>query len=103
VAVVAYTAVPIALVWWPRLIRSPLRHALARRVLVICAAWVLAVAALMPVYRDLASLVRNRSELRRLLTPENYVVALGRALSQDTRRAALPRTPIGVDAHLAAT
>ena len=102
-AVVAYTAVPIALVWWPRLIRSPLRHALARRVLVICAAWVLAVAALMPVYRDLASLVRNRSELRHLLTPENYVVALGRAMSEDTRRAALPRTPIGVDAHLAAT
>ena len=60
VAVVAYTALPIALVWWPRLIRSPLRHALARRVLVICGAWVLAVAALMPVYRDLASLVRNR-------------------------------------------
>jgi lipid A ethanolaminephosphotransferase len=61
------------------------------------------VAVLMPVYRDLASLVRNRPELRHLLTPENYVVALGRALSQDTRRAALPRTPIGVDAHLAAS
>ena len=102
-AVLAYAAVPIGLVWWPRLIRSSPRRALARRVLVICGVWVLAVAALMPVYRDLASLVRNRPELRNLLTPENYLFAMGRALSEDTRRAALPRIPIGLDAHLAAT
>jgi len=102
VAVLAHAAVPIALVWWPRLTRSPPPHAVARRVLAIFGAWLLAVAALMPVYRDLASLVRNQPELRNLLTPENYLFALGRALSQDTRRAALSRVPIGEDAHLAA-
>ena len=39
IAVLAYAAVPIALVWWPRLIRSPPRRAIARRVLAICGAW----------------------------------------------------------------
>ena len=102
VAVLAYAAVPIALVWWPRLIRSPPRRAIARRVLAICGAWLLVVAALLPVYRDLASLIRNQPQLRNLLTPENYVFALGRALSQDTHRAALSRVPIGEDAHLGA-
>ena len=70
--------------------------------LAICGAWLLVVAALMPVYRDLASLIRNQPQLRNLLTPENYVFALGRALSQDTHRAALSRVPIGEDAHLGA-
>ena len=70
--------------------------------LAICGAWLLVVAALLPVYRDLASLIRNQPQLRNLLTPENYVFALGRALSQDTHRAALSRVPIGEDAHLGA-
>jgi lipid A ethanolaminephosphotransferase len=102
IAVLAYAAVPIALVWWPRLIRSPPRRAIARRVLAICGAWLLVVAALLPVYRDLASLIRNQPHLRNLLTPENYLFALGRALTQDTHRAALSRVPIGEDAHLGA-
>ncbi len=102
IAVLAYAAVPIGLVWWPRLIRSPPRRAIARRVLAICGAWLLVVAALLPVYRDLASLLRNQPHLRNLLTPENYLFALGRALTQDTHRAALSRVPIGEDAHLGA-
>ena len=102
VAVLAYAAVPIALVWWPQLIRSPPRRAIVRRVLAICGAWLLVVAALLPVYRDLASLIRNQPHLRNLLTPENYLFALGRALTQDTHRAALSRVPIGEDAHLGA-
>jgi hypothetical protein len=102
VAVLAYAAAPIALVWWLRLTRRPPRRAIAHRVLAICGAWVLALAALMPVYRDLASVIRNQPHLRNLLTPENYVFALGRALGQDTHRAALARVPIGEDAHLAA-
>ena len=102
VAVLAYAAAPIALVWWLRLTRRPPRRAIAHRMLAICGAWVLALAALMPVYRDLASVIRNQPHLRNLLTPENYVFALGRALGQDTHRAALARVPIGEDAHLAA-
>jgi lipid A ethanolaminephosphotransferase len=100
-ALATYALVPIALLWWPRLKRSSPRRAITRRLLAICGAWLLAVAALLPVYRDLASVVRNKPELRHLLTPENYLVALGKALFQDTRRASLARLPIGEDARLA--
>jgi lipid A ethanolaminephosphotransferase len=51
--------------------------------------------------RDLSSLLRNRHELRYLVTPANLIVASLRVLGSDAQQAARTRLPVGEDAHLA--
>jgi lipid A ethanolaminephosphotransferase len=92
-AVLALGAVPVGLLWWPRLRERGWRRALAVR-----SAWVLAAlgagglaAAL--VYKDAASLVRNHREVRYMVTPANVAVSLARELAADARAAQSARAP----------
>jgi len=56
------------------------------------------VGAVLAVYQPLASLMRNRTELRYLITPGNYLWSLAVVAGLDTRTATGPKRPIGVDA-----
>ncbi|MCW5658239.1 MAG: phosphoethanolamine--lipid A transferase [Burkholderiaceae bacterium] len=93
-----YAAAPLVLLWRVRIERTaPLRAGLIR------AAWLLAalavgVAALLAVFQPFASLMRNHREVRYLITPGNVVASLVRVLGRETRAAAAPRQPIGLDA-----
>jgi lipid A ethanolaminephosphotransferase len=96
-------ALPLAVVAWVRLRSRPLGRATLLRIAWLAAAWVVAVLALLSVYRDFASAVRNHQELRYMFAPGNYLVSLGRALGEDTRSGVRQRIPIGEDAHLGPT
>src|SRR5262245_59579155 len=63
------SAPPIAFLWWVRLERRPWPRALGFRVASMVAALVIAVLAILPVNRDLTSMMRNHRELRYLVTP----------------------------------
>jgi lipid A ethanolaminephosphotransferase len=101
-ALLRYAALPVAVVCWVRIKRRPLKRAALQRLLWICAAWLVAVVALLSVYRDFVSAMRNQRDVRYLMAPSNYVISLARALGQDARSAAQPRIRIGEDARLGA-
>ena len=46
-----------------------------------------AVVALLPISRDMTSLMRNRHEIRYLVTPGNYLYSLARNLATDAHGA----------------
>lgn len=97
----AYGVAPAALLWWPRLMRRPPLRALALRGAWVAGAAAVAVACVLPVFADFASLMRNHKEVRHLVTPGNLVAAgLGNAFAR-ARRPADARLPVGGDAKLA--
>ena len=88
-----FGVLPSLLVWWPQLKSRSLLPALALRLVWVAAAGGVAVASLLLVFADFASLMRNHGEVRYLLTPGNVVAAaIGNALG----RASRPREPKGV-------
>lgn len=100
--VLAWGALPAAILWWPRLKSRSWRQATAARAAWMIAAAVLAVGAILPVFADFASLMRNHKEVRHLVTPGNLVAALaGQAWGHRTG-AQVARTVIAPDAALGA-
>ncbi len=91
---------PVAFLWWIRLERRPWPRALGVRLASIVGALVLAVLAILPVNRDLTSMMRNHRELRYLVTPGNFLYGLAADSVRDVRDANAPREPIGTDARL---
>lgn len=91
--------VPVGLLWWPRLKRRSLRRALAVRLAWLAGALVIGVACLMLVFADFASLMRNRPEVRHLLTPGNVVAALAGNTWGRVKRPSQPRLPVAADAR----
>ncbi|MES2991296.1 MAG: phosphoethanolamine--lipid A transferase [Pseudomonadota bacterium] len=98
----ALAAVPLMLLWRVRLTRRSVRQALARRAALLFGSVAVAVLALLSVYQDVASEMRNRKELRYLVTPANVVYSTARVLAGDARVASTARRPVGTDARLAA-
>jgi len=93
-----YAGLPLLLLWRVRLVRRPPVRATLLRSGWLLAAFALAVAALLAVFQPFASLIRNQREVRYLVTPGNMVFALGTVIARETRGAAKPRQPIGLDA-----
>ncbi|EHR72638.1 putative membrane-associated, metal-dependent hydrolase [Burkholderiales bacterium JOSHI_001] len=93
-----YAALPLALLWRVRLRPRPLLRGLLAKLLWAGVGLAVAVGALLTVFQDFSSLMRNRKELRFLITPGNYLWALSNVLVEDARGAARPRQPIGQDA-----
>jgi lipid A ethanolaminephosphotransferase len=79
--------------------RPPLRAFFTRLTWIIVAI-LMGTGAVLTVFQDFGSLMRNRKELRYLITPANYIYSLGRVAYQDTRTAARPRQVVGADAAL---
>ncbi|MDR7134285.1 lipid A ethanolaminephosphotransferase [Lysobacter niastensis] len=92
---------PSLMVW-----RVRLRHRAMGRAVMVRGAWVLlavmvASGAALGSFQNLSALMRNHRELRHLVTPGNYLVSLGRVLADDQAGKHRPRTPLGINAHIA--
>jgi lipid A ethanolaminephosphotransferase len=74
--VLLWGVLPAAVLWWPQIQPKPWVRALVGRALWLVVALVAAVAAILPVSADFASLMRNHKEVRHLVTPGNLVAAL---------------------------
>lgn len=95
-----FGALPVALLWWPRLKQRSLRRALGWRLAWLLAGVAVAALSLLLVFADFASLMRNQPQMRYLMTPGNVVVSLVSNAWGSSRRANQPKTPVGIDAHL---
>ena len=93
-----YAGLPLALLARVRVIRRPWRRAAIIRAAALLLAAVAGGGALLAEFQPVASLMRNHRELRYLATPANYLWSLGAVAAAETRRAAAPRRPIGLDA-----
>ncbi len=93
-----YGALPLALLWRVRIVRRPWPRALLARLLVLLAAMVTTAAALLAVFQPFASLMRNHTQVRYLITPANYLWSLAAVAAADARSAHSPRRPVGQDA-----
>ncbi len=82
------------------LFRVPIRRApallpaLARRLGFVLGAAAIGVAALLLVFQDFSSTMRNQRELRYRITPANLLYSTGRVLAADMRDAARTREPL---------
>ncbi len=98
--VLLWSAPPLAFIWWVRLEHRPWMRAALFRLGSVVVAIVIALLAVLPVNRDLTSLMRNQRELRYLVTPGNFIYGLAAQSAFNARSNHVPRTPIGTDAHL---
>lgn len=96
-----FGVLPSILVWRLQLRRTPWRRAFTVRLLSIVGALLLAIGAILLVFQDFSSLMRNQKEMRYLITPSNYLVSLVRVVTADTETAG-PKIPISEDARLGA-
>jgi lipid A ethanolaminephosphotransferase len=96
------TLVPVTALWRVRLLKRSWPRALALRSAFLAAmAAVAAVGALLS-FQDISSLVRNHHEVRYLVTPANYVVALSKVLLASPPGPKRALLPVGTDARQAA-
>ncbi len=99
--VLLWGVLPAAALWWPQLRSRTWQRALGVRLAWMLGAVMLAAAAILPVFADFASLMRNHKEVRHLITPGNALTALaGNAWG---RRPGPPaaRTVVAADAKMA--
>lgn len=99
----AYGALPLALLWAVRVRRRSLRRATVVRVLAVLGALLLAAGALGTVFKDFAAQMRTHKEIRYLATPVNALYSTVRVMSADARVATRAKTPLGADAMLGAS
>lgn len=93
---------PLLVLWRIPLRYRPWKRAIVVRLLYIGGALLLAVGAIMLVFQDFSSLMRNQKEARFLITPGNYLFSAGRVLLADTTENQ-PRISISDDAKLGAS
>ena len=93
-----YAGLPLLLLWRVRIVNRPWLRATGVRLATLLAGAAVLAVVVMAVFQPLASLMRNRKEVRYLITPANYLWAIGSVAVGDARGAAQPRQPIGLDA-----
>ena len=96
---VLFAGLPIALLWRVRLRERPWRRALAIRTGFLAVLLLAFAGAAMLSFQDLSSLIRNRREVRYLVTPANYLVSLARVVTASPPGSRPAKTPIGQDAR----
>lgn len=94
------SALPLAFIWWVRIERRKWTRALLVRTASVVGALVVAVAAVLPVNRDLTSMMRNHREMRYLVTPGNLIWGFATTSAGSVRDVNAPREPVGSDARL---
>ena len=97
--VLVQAGLPIWLLWHLRLRPQSWPRALLQRAALLALAAVTLAVAVLAVFQPLSSLMRNQRELRYLIAPVNVLWSTGAVLAHDTRAAAWPRQPIGLDAQ----
>ena len=96
---IAMTLIPVAALWRVRLLKRSWPRALALRTAFLAVMAAIAGAGAMLSFQDISSLVRNHHEVRYLVTPANYVVALSKVLLASPPGAKQRLLPIGTDAR----
>jgi len=96
--VAAFAGLPILVLWRTPIAVREWRAALRARLALLGVAAVIGVGTLLVVFQPLASLMRNRPELRYLISPANLVWSSARVLTEDARARTAAREPIGTDA-----
>jgi lipid A ethanolaminephosphotransferase len=95
---VALALFPIALLWWTKIkTRSFTRASMVRLAFLAMSVVAILVGVLLS-SRDLSSLLRNQREIRYLVAPANYLVALSKVLLAAPPGKRAPLLPIGEDA-----
>lgn len=95
---VVLTLIPVTALWRVRLLKRSWPRALAiRSAFMVAMAAAAAIGALLS-FQDISSLVRNHREVRYLVTPANYVVALYKVLQASPPGPKRALLPIGIDA-----
>lgn len=97
---IGYAVVPLLLLSRVRLKAVPARRAAVGRVVAVVLALVIGGGALISVFQDMASLMRNQKEVRYLITPPNYLYSLARVTSAEAKAADRPREVVGADAAM---
>jgi lipid A ethanolaminephosphotransferase len=97
--VVVFGLLPAVLIWWPRLEPTRWSQAFRRRLAWLAASLVVGLLCLWLVFADFASLMRNRPEVRYLVTPGNAVVSLISAAWGQGKRPNQAKVVVGADAH----
>lgn len=95
-----FAALPIALLWRVELRRRPWKRAAWVRAAFLGAMALATMLSALACFQDLSSLVRNRREVRYLVTPANYLVSLTRVLTASPPGQRPARIVIGEDARL---
>lgn len=98
--VLAFSLLPVVVIWQVHLVAQTLGRAMLRRSLFILASAAVLVVSLLLVFQDFSALMRNQKELRYLITPANLLYSTARVLSTDAETATV-RTPVGTDARMA--
>jgi lipid A ethanolaminephosphotransferase len=95
-----YGVLPALVVWRLELKRRPLLHAAGIRLAWLAASAVVAIGSALLSFQDLSALMRTHHDLRHLITPGNYLVALVEVMTEHGVR---PKTriPVGLDARVA--
>jgi lipid A ethanolaminephosphotransferase len=92
---------PTILLWAIKLRFVSLRAAMVRRFAIFALAMLLALGSVWFISPTMVPLMREQGKMRYLITPQNYLVSLVRALSAQAKTTIKAREPVGVDAHLA--
>jgi lipid A ethanolaminephosphotransferase len=95
-----YAALPIALLWRVNVAARSLRRAVIVRFACLLGALAVIVVAVLAVFQDFSSLMRNQKELRYLITPANYLYSTASVMISNGRRVNVARDPVGTDATL---
>jgi len=97
----AWSVVPIALLWRVRLRKRSGSRAVVVRVAFLLATALVAVCGVMLSSQDFSTLFRSHREVRYLVTPANYVVSLSNVLLSSPPGPKKALLPIGLDARQA--
>lgn len=94
-----YAGLPCALLWRVELTRRTLSKGVMLRVGFLLSMWVLMMVGAAASFKDLSSLLRNRHEVRYLVTPANYLYGLGTLAFSRPASADAPLLPVAADAR----
>lgn len=96
-----FAVLPIALLSRVVVPKVSWRRAIVRRASYLSLAAIALVGSVLLTYHSLSPLMRNRPELRYLVTPGNYLVSMERVLAASESVAPQRRQPLGIDAGVA--
>jgi lipid A ethanolaminephosphotransferase len=96
-----FGALPIAIVWRVRIIKTSLTISVFRHLSYMLVGVMFLGASVFMAYQGLSSLMRNDKELRYLVTPGNYIVSMAQVLASSGPVANMPRLSVGADATMA--
>lgn len=94
-----FAVLPIVVVWRLPLHYRPWKSAMMVRIAYVIGVLLLAAGAIMLVFQDFSSLMRNHKEVRFLITPGNYLISAAQVFNADSSENG-PRISISADAKL---